>query len=99
MRRTAILGSVLALALATAAPPAAAKEMTDAEKALTALLALGVGVAIAKHGKDHNANSNWDSQLYGDPFSPARDVVCLPRPRKCYEDGHLSWRWTKRIFN
>lgn len=99
MKSTAILGSVLALALAGVAPAATAKEMTDAEKALAALLAVGVGVAIAKHGKDHNSNADWDAQLYGDPFSPARGVVCLPRPRKCYEDGNLSWRWTKRIFN
>lgn len=98
MKRTAILGSVLALALATAAPPATAKEMTDAEKALAALVALGIGVAVAKHGKNHDSTSTWDEDLYGEPFSPARDVVCLPRPRKCYEDGHLSWRWTQRIF-
>lgn len=98
MKRTAILGTVLSFCLLAAAPPAVAEErLSDREKAAIAALIV-LGVAIAKHGKDHDSASQWDQNLYGQPFSPSRDVVCLPKPRKCYKEGHLSYRWTKRIF-
>lgn len=99
MNKTAILGIAVSMALASAAPrPAAAEEMTDAQKAIAAILAIGVGVAIAKHGKDHDHGTGWDEATYGEPFSPSPNVVCLPKPRQCYDRGHLSHRWTRRIF-
>ncbi len=99
MKRTAITGAVLAVTLASAAPgPTLAGEMTDAQKAIAAIVAIGVGVAIARHSKDHDSGSNWDDDRYGQPFSPSANVVCLPKPRQCYERSHLSARWTRRIF-
>jgi hypothetical protein len=99
MKRSALLLVVLCVALsATANRPATASDMTDAQKALAAILALGVGVAIAKHGKDHDHNTHWDEDRYGKPFSPSANVVCIPRQERCYDHGHLSHRWTRRIF-
>lgn len=98
MKRSAILGTVLSLVLATTTPQTAFAEMTDAQKALAAIVALGVGVAIAKHGKDHDHGTGWNQDYYGQPFSPTANVVCLPGPRRCYDHGHVSYRWTRRIF-
>lgn len=64
------------------------------------LAAIGIGIAIAtsKHGDDHRHDSQWDSNLYGNPFTPAPDVVCVPRQRQCFARGHYSYGWTKRVF-
>jgi hypothetical protein len=96
-RLTAIL---FALALAgTGLVSAPAHALGDKEKkAIAAALAIGLAVAAAKHGKDHDGSSQWDESLHGQPFRPAAGVVCMPKPRKCYEGGHISWRWTKRVF-
>ena len=98
MRKTLSILFAVSIALATVAPqPASA--LSDKEKnAIKMALALGLGIAAAKHGNNHDGNSQWDDDLYGQPFSPAPHVTCLPRPRKCYDRGHLSYRWTKRVF-
>lgn len=94
MKKTAILGLALSFALASAPAPITAQEkMSEGEALIGALLALGIGVAIAQHGQN-----GWDENRYGKPFSPAPDVVCLPKPKRCYKNGHVSWRWTQRIF-
>ncbi len=102
MKRTALSGAILALVLSAMAPQAATAQERmdgkDAAGAIAAIIALGVGVAIARHGKDHDLNSDWDEDSYGQPFSPSANVVCLPRPRECYERSHFSARWTRRIF-
>lgn len=100
MKRTILAGAILALFLGSLAPqPAAAEQRIDQKEmnaALAAIIALGIGVAIAKHDKKHN--SGWDEEAYGQPFSPSPNVVCLPRPRQCFERSHYSARWTRRIF-
>lgn len=102
MKRTILSGAVLALVLGSLAPqPVAAQQRMDQEDmnaALAAIIALGIGVAIARHGDDHDLNSGWDEGTYGEPFSPSPNVVCLPIPRQCYERSHFSARWTRRIF-
>lgn len=98
MKRFTICAVILALGTTTLAP-LPANALGDNEKAaLAAILALGIGIAAAKHGANHDGNTQWDEDRYGKPFQPAAGVVCLPKPRKCYKDGHLSWRWTQRIF-
>jgi hypothetical protein len=96
MRRLTGLCLALALSLGALAPQPAAALGDKEKKAIAAALALGLAVAAAKHAKGQDAG--WDETLHGKPFRPAPGVVCLPRPRKCYEDGHLSWRWTRRVF-
>jgi hypothetical protein len=96
MRNSLIAAVAVAFALGVAAP-APVRAGDDTAKAIAALLALGIGIAAAKKAAE-NHDSNWDADLYGEPFSPHRNVVCLPKPRKCYEDGRVSWRWTRRIF-
>ena len=102
MKRIKWSGPILALVLAFAAlapQPAAAQQGMDQEEAgaaVAAIIALGVGLAIAKHRKDRN--SAWDQGRYGQPFSPSPYVVCLPQPRQCFEHSHYSARWTRRIF-
>lgn len=102
MKRTSLTAPVLALALATMTPNGAmAQERVtndQAGAAIAAIIALGIGVAIARHGKDHDLNSDWDQGTYGQPFSPSPNVVCLPQPRQCFEQSHYSARWTRRIF-
>lgn len=98
MTRLATLAEVAALCATTLAP-APAQAMNQSEKeALAALLVLGLGIAAVKHGQDHNSTTDWDEDRYGKPFSPSPGIVCLPRPEKCYQDGMISWRWTRRIF-
>lgn len=77
---------------------AAKKDNTAA--VLGGLAAIGIGIAIAtsKHGDTHRHDSQWDGNLYGNPFTPAANVVCLPGQRQCYEGGHYSYSWTKRVF-
>ena len=102
MKRITWSGPILALVLAFAAlapQPAAAQQGMDQEEAgaaVAAIIALGVGLAIAKHRKDRN--SEWDQGRYGQPFSPSPNVLCLPQPRQCFEHSHYSARWTRRIF-
>lgn len=100
MKRTVLSGAVLAFALSAMAPQSATAEQRinreEAGAAIAAIIALGIGVAIATHGNDHD--SGWDDDAYGQPFSPSPNVVCLPRPRQCFERSHYSARWTRRIF-
>lgn len=97
MRKT-IIATILSVATALAvAAPTPARADRDAEKAIALLLALGIGIAAAKQARQ-NHHDDWDNDLYGEPFSPGNGVVCLPKPRKCYVDGRISWRWTNRIF-
>lgn len=98
MTRLATLTAAAALAATTLAP-APAQALGDNERAaLAAILMLGVAAAAARHGNDHDSLSDWDEDRYGEPFSPSPGIVCLPRPRQCYQDGHVSRRWTRRIF-
>lgn len=64
------------------------------------LAAIGVGLAAAtsKHGDDYRHDKQWDSDFYGDPFSPAGNVVCAPSHRQCNDRGYFSYSWTKRVF-
>lgn len=95
-----IPAAILALVLASGAlAPQPALALGDKEKkAIAAALALGLAVAAAKHAKGQGNGGTWDEDLHGKPFRPAPGVVCMPKPRKCYEDGHLSWRWIKRVL-
>jgi hypothetical protein len=90
------------LAIGSLAPtPAAAQQRMDrdeAAKAIAAIIALGIGVAVARHGKNHDHGNDWDEGRYGEPFSPSPNVVCLPVPRQCFENANYSRRWTRRIF-
>ncbi|MHA7827985.1 MAG: hypothetical protein ACX93P_10550 [Roseovarius sp.] len=102
MTRTKLPAAVLSLSLAAVAPQSAVtQERLDRDEvrgAIAVIIALGVGVTIARHGDDHDLNSDWDQQTYGEPFSPGPNVVCLPQPRQCFERSHYSARWTRRIF-
>ena len=102
MKREHLWGAALSLALLVTAPQAALTkerlDRDDAAGAIAAIIALGIGVAIARHGNDHDLNSGWDEGTYGEPFSPSPNVVCLPGPRQCFERSHYSARWTRRIF-
>lgn len=100
MKRTILSGAVLAFVLGSFAPQqVAAQQRMDQKEmngAIAAIIALGIGVAIAKH--NHKENSGWNQDAYGEPFSPSPNVVCLPKPRQCYQNSHYSARWTRRIF-
>jgi hypothetical protein len=104
MKRTALLGATMSLILTAAVPASVAAQpghdtrsnSSDAA-AIAALIALGVGIAAAKHANKHSG-SNWNNNQHGQAFSPSPQVTCLPAPRTCYERGHVSWRWTRRIF-
>lgn len=98
MKRISVILLAASLAFGTVAPKPAHALSEDEKKAIALALALGIGIAAAKHGKDHDSGSQWDDDLYGQPFSPSPGIVCLPRPEKCYQNGHLSYRWTRRIF-
>jgi len=99
MKRLAHLSAaILLVAAPLATVPAPAKALTDDERAaLAIILALGVGVA-ARHGSNHDSTTDWDEGRYGKPFSPSDGIVCLPKPRQSYADGHPSQRWTQRVF-
>jgi hypothetical protein len=92
MRKLAIAALCGCLSLGALAPQPAQALNDDQKKGLAALLALGLGIAVLKNSEQ------WDDDLYGEPFSPSPGVVCVPKPRKCYKNGHLSYRWTRRIF-
>lgn len=98
-KRTAV-GLTLALA-ATAPHPIPAQDQSAPDTTgsmFSAIIALGTGLAILRHGSDHDLNSDWDQKAYGDPFSPGEGVLCLPHPRQCFENSHISPQWTARIF-
>lgn len=98
MKGLATLATALAFC-ASSFVSAPAHAMTDGEKAaLAALLAIGVGIAVAKHGENNHDSNDWDEGRYGKPFSPSAEIVCLPKPRQCFKDGRLSYRWTRKIF-
>ncbi len=107
MRKTAITAATFALVASTLAPlPAYAQDRDEDEKKdntgaiIAGIAALGIGIAIAtsKKGDDDRYDNEWDGNLYGDPFSPANNISCYPRQKKCYDRGHFSYSWTKRIF-
>lgn len=104
MKKTALLAAALSLILAPAMPVSAVAQSNDSARsnraaaAIAALIAVGVGVAIAKHGGDHDRGSQWDDNWHGQPFSPSSGVTCLPKPRQCFERGPVSRRWTQHIF-
>jgi hypothetical protein len=98
MKRLATFAAAAALCAATLAPAPAAALGDNERAALAALLILGVAAAAARHGDNHDSLSDWDEDRYGEPFSPSDGIVCLPRPRQCYDHGRLSHRWTRRIF-
>jgi len=80
--------------------PLPAQALTDTERAaLVAILFLGMAAAASgRHGSGFNSGSDWDSERYGEPFSPSEGIVCLPKPRQCFANGRLSQRWTQRIY-
>lgn len=107
--RTAALWLAAAALAGTATSPVPALADERDEKAakndntaavLGGLAAIGIGLAVAttKHGDNHRHDSQWDGKLYGGPFTPAANVVCTPGQRQCYERGHYSYGWTKRVF-
>jgi hypothetical protein len=98
MNRLASLTAAVALCAATLAPVPAQALSDEQKAALAALLIVGAGIAAARHGNDHDSTSQWDQNRYGEPFAPGPGIVCLPGPRQCYQDGMVSWRWTRRIF-
>lgn len=95
--RKGIIAVILCAIALNAAAPAPARAADDTKKAIAILLALGLGIAAAKKAAEENGDE-WDTDFYGEPFSPHADVICLPKPRKCYDHGRLSYRWTRRIF-
>ncbi len=91
----------------SAANPALAQDLDERKKndntaaIIGGIAAIGIGIAIAtsnKHGDDHRHDNDWDGNLYGEPFSPSNNVVCVPNQRKCYDRGNFSYSSTKRIF-
>lgn len=95
-RPTALLLAV-SLALGAASPTLADNHPRSGDGAalvIGAIVGLGVAAAIS-NGRQHD----WENgDTYREPFSPSANVVCLPQPRRCYDHGHFSWRWTQRIF-
>jgi hypothetical protein len=87
------LAAVLALSSAQAQTLGNDQRNPQADAAVAALLAIGIVVAAVK-----NRHDQFDEERQGEPFSPASGVTCLPIPRKCYENGYVSWRWTQREF-
>lgn len=107
MRKTAITAATFALVASTLTPSIAYAQEADEEKKkdntgaiIAGIAALGIGIAIAtsKKGDDDRYDNQWDGNLYGDPFSPSNNISCYPRQKKCYDRGHFSYSWTKRIF-
>lgn len=99
--RGAIILAAALLAATHGSGPAVAEQRMDRDEAagaIAAIIALGLGVAIAKHASDKHESNDWDDGRYGEPFSPSPNVVCLPVPRQCFENAHYSRRWTRRIF-
>lgn len=95
----------LLVAASVTANPAVAKEKhrphkdKDATAAVIAgVLGLGVGIAIARHGKNHDNDYQWDDDVYGRPFSPADNVYCYPKQRTCYRNNRIAYKWTRQIF-
>jgi hypothetical protein len=109
MTRSAITTATLALIASSLSPlPVAAQAQAQASEEkgsekkqdntaaiVAGIAAIGIGIAIATSDKDKD---KWDGDRYGNPFSPARNVECVPRERICYERGHYSYSWTQRIF-
>jgi hypothetical protein len=98
MKKLAALAMAATIGAASLAP-LPAQALTDTERAaLAAILFLGMAAVAGRHGSGFNSGSEWDTDLYGEPFSPSEGIVCLPRPRQCFANGRLSQRWTQRIF-
>jgi hypothetical protein len=98
LRSISCTAAVAAVLAATGPGPAVAKDGENARAAIAAIVGVTVAIAAAKHGQNHNANSQWDEGRYGEPFEPARGVTCVPRMSQCFEHGRVSWSWTRRIF-
>jgi hypothetical protein len=102
------LASAVLLGAAFCTAPALARdgdEKADKKDSAAAIIgglgAIGIGVANApaQHGEQHRHQAQWDSVLYGVPFSPAAGVVCLPNQRQCYEANRFSYSWTRQTFS
>lgn len=108
MKTAALWLGTAALASAALAPASAraderdqkSAKKDDSATALGGLAAIGIGIAVAtaKHGDAHRHDSQWDGNLYGNPVTPAANVVCVPGQRQCFERGYYSYSWTKRVF-
>ena len=104
LMKAALLGAFMVSSLG--ASPASAKERKKHDKngdataavIIAGIVGLGVGVAMSKHGKDHDSNYAWDQDRYGQPFSPTNNVHCYPKQRLCYRNNHIAPKWTRRIF-
>jgi hypothetical protein len=90
--RAALFALSMAAASVMPQPSAARADKEDIARALAALAIIGIAANAKKDG------DGWDEDRYGEPFSPSNGVTCLPKPRQCYQNGHLSYRWTRRIF-
>lgn len=98
MTRWTTLGAVLAFGMVTLTPHPA-HGMDDNDKAaLAALLAVGVGVAAVASDKKDKHKNDWDHDRFGEPFSPAPGITCMPKVRQCYDGAMLSDTWTERVF-
>lgn len=98
---SAALAGAMAYALPAQARDDEKAETKDGTAAMSGgLAAIGIGIAVstAKHGGDHRHDSQWDDELYGKPFNPAANVVCVPGQRQCYDRGYVSYSWTKQAF-
>lgn len=109
MKKTAITLATLACVASTLTAPevlaqgsyprsSAERNNTGAVVAGIAAIGLGIALATSKHGDRHRHDTQWDGNLYGDPFSPANNVICMPQQRKCYYNGYVSYPWTSQIF-
>ena len=100
LARAALAGAVLGASVVSAQDRANSGKDNDAARS-GGLAAIGIGIAVsapARHGDAHRHDTQWDTALYGNPFSPAANVVCLPGQRQCLNRGAYSYSWTKRVF-
>ena len=96
----ALAGTLLGLSAVSAQDSGKPGEQPRAAES-GGLAAIGIGIAVlppAQHGDAHRHDTQWDAALYGNPFSPAANVVCLPGQRQCLARGAFSYSWTKRVF-
>jgi|SRR5690606_28016758 len=100
-----ILAALAAMALlaagCTTVDPYTGRERIDPVRtgaAVVGAAALGALVYHVADDDDDHRHRGHRRYAYGRAFSPARDVVCYPAQRRCYNDGDYSRRWTRRVF-